>query len=76
MEENWVEIWRGRGSAANWLHHELLREGVRHRVNHLLRNVTDAGNTEEMSLEVSEAEKERAQRTIEKLLARESARPD
>ena len=51
MRDGWVVVWSGRGSTANWLHHELRKLGLAHRVVHLLGNVTDPESVEEMAIE-------------------------
>jgi len=43
--EDWVEVWRGRGSTANWFHIELLKRNLHHQVRPLLKATVDPENT-------------------------------
>jgi len=66
----WIEVWRGRGSVANWLHHELLKRNIHHQVRPLLAATVDPSVKNDFAIYAPEGEAERVREAVRRIVGR------
>jgi len=67
---DWVEVWRGRGSVANWLHHELLKRDIHHQVRPLLAASVDPSETNDFAIYAPPEDAEKVQEIVHRIVGR------
>jgi len=67
---NWVEVWRGRGSVANWLHHELLKRNIHHQVRPLLAASVDPSERNDFAIYVPNEDAETVREVVRRVVGR------
>ena len=67
---DWIEVWRGRGSVANWLHHELLKRNIHHQVRPLLAATVDPSEKDDFAIYAPEDEAESVRKEVRRIMER------
>lgn len=67
--DDWVEVWRGRGSTANWIHHELLKRNLHHQVRPILKATINPAETKDFAIYAPPDEAEKVKEVLRHLQA-------